>query len=314
MDDEFGGGGFNDNSADVPADIPDVPDDTQPFAESPPLDFEEDLPDEGNPLSELGTPEVPMEFDEDSDSGESHHFMSLGEVQQYQEDNADIFSHQDEDFELQDGLDRDDFVSANVEANPEDIAGNQELFDSNHPNHEIEDLETSPEEEKLQNEIHDDWKSRLDSENADRDDIGMPRTGWKEYKDEIKDNPAYFNEDGEFQWPDEEKHPHGFENSEDSEEFTPIEEGDEIERWGFDTGNFTTPKGSNFDDLGLPYKEEFMPHNTFTVNETIADSHRGRVADLHEGDGSGGGDQIFTEHDTVGELERDGRISLNNTH
>ena len=168
----------------------------------------------------------------------------------------------------------------------------------------------------FEDEIHDEWVERLNSENADRDKIGtehedgigMEHTGWLEYRDDIKNDPKNFDENEDFKW--REGKVDGFENEEDALKETSIEDGREVTRYGFDTGRYMTD-GSNYDSLAMPYKEEFMPKNTYTVQETIANAHEGKIADLRIGDGSGGGNQIKTA-DTIEELKRDGKLKLNN--
>ena len=160
----------------------------------------------------------------------------------------------------------------------------------------------------LEDEIHDEWVERLESENADRDEIGMAHTGWKEYRDDIKDNPDYFDEEGNFKWPENE----GFADEGDLDGTSSIEAGREVTRYGFDDGHYMTDADADYDSLGLPYKEEFMPKNTYSVEENIDNAYEGEIADLQEGDGTGGGNQIWTPNDSTAELERDGKLKLNN--
>jgi len=183
------------------------------------------------------------------------------------------------EIELQEGTTREDFDAAYDEAN-----------------------------KPLEDGIHDEWVERLESENADRDEIGMAHTGWKEYRDDIKDNPDYFDEEGNFKYPDNK----GFSNEEDLDDTSSIEAGREVTRYGFDDGHYLTDADADYDSLGLPYKKEFMPKNTYTVEENIDNAYEGEIADLQEEDNTGSGNQIWTPNDSVAELERDDKLKLNN--
>ena len=287
---EFGGNnyGWNPDGSDTPITSQEIPEEGEPV---------------NNELTEPTGSDEKISEDTQSDLGKINHpNMSLEEVQELQgiDDNGHTTGE---------GTGNEAFK----ESLPEDYKPNEVKLKEGAT---MDDFNAKYDEVNgpLDDAIHDEWVERLNSENADRDKIGkehddgigMEHTGWLEYRDDIKDNPDYFDEEGNFKWPENK----GFANKGDLDNTSSIKAGREVTRYGFDTGHYMTD-GSDYDSLAMPYKEEFIPKNTYTVEETIDNANEGKIADLQEGDGSGGGNQIQTK-DTIEDLKREGKLKLNN--
>jgi hypothetical protein len=148
------------------------------------------------------------------DESESHHFMTEDEVKQFQEDNAHVFNHEGEEFQLQEGIDRDDFVKSSVEANPEDTEGNRELYDSSHPNEGFQQkegldrddfvsdsVEANPEDVEGNQELFD--SSHLEQQPYAEEDTNELEEG--EFEDETVSEEAEL-EDPEIEKPEDDKY------------------------------------------------------------------------------------------------------------
>ena len=100
------------------------------------------------------------------------------------------------------------------------------------------------------------------------------------YRDDVKDNPEFFDESGELRWPLD----GGFVGSPD--EIT-LEPGIFIDRYGSEDGRFTALAGTPYENRSLPFVEGCQEYNVYEVVKPIEGVLQGETGGAFNQPGGG---------------------------
>jgi len=127
----------------------------------------------------------------------------------------------------------------------------------------------------------------VDENPADSEDDSsdVPNTP-SPFRDNVLNNPEFFDENGDLLWPENA----GF--AEDAEYVT-LEPGTLVDRYGGNEGSFTASAGTPYEQRSLPYEEGDMEFRTYEVLKPIDNVYQGATTPAF-GESGGGTQQMFT--------------------
>lgn len=261
----------NDVSDNIPADIPeDVRDSSaDEISDGGSTDIAEDIAEDSSKESSIDIPEdIPDDVSEDVPVDTS------GDIAQG--------SNEDQQEEQLNGSDEVDEDVANISKDdelPNEQSGktqNEELTqrDAEEPSDPSmeEPGELSSEDAELSAEGKEPLAEQIEKEALLRDDI--------------KDNPEFVDENGAPKFPE----PYGFEGEPQNKTTQP---GEMVDRYGPETGFFTSPQGTPYEERSLPYDKASQEYNVYEVVNPV-DVLEGPTAAAFNQDG-GGTQQMWPE-------------------
>jgi hypothetical protein len=99
------------------------------------------------------------------------------------------------------------------------------------------------------------------------------------FRDDIKDNPEFIDENGEPKWPEND----GFEG-EPQKETLPT--GEMIDLYGDEGGRFSSPLGTPYEERSLPYVKASQEYHAYQVDQPL-DVLQGKTAPAFNQEGGG---------------------------
>jgi len=275
--DDFDGGGID--SVDTSADISDTSNDVDnEVPDDIPADIPEDVPDSGgddlaSDASSDIQEDIPEDVPEDTsvDAPEDAHLDIPGNVP---EDISDVPEEQpaEQPKEIPDDLTEeaeapDEMPEEPVNIPVEDPTEQPEINTEGPADLSMgEPTEPTAEGIKLSAEEKEPLTEQIEKEATLRDDI--------------KDNPEFFKENGDLKWPE----PDGFEG--EPQKVT-LQTGDMIDRYGPEDGFFTSSQGTPYEERSLPYDKASQDYNVYEVVKPIDDVLQGQNAPAFNQRGGG---------------------------